>query len=139
MNTIKYNICRILGFKYLLRVYFDSLMHDYDFVETTEKNLTIPEWLRWGIAYTNNDIVIIFSDDIRENRFETIIYKIQPDFKIPIYTKDYFTLENFLIKKNETLEATQIAQYNSKVGVKNSIEKTLHYLTEYINEIVTIP
>jgi hypothetical protein len=76
MNNIKYTVYRILGFRKLLRKYYKFMETDYAFFETEDENLIIPESLRWVIAYTNNKKVIVFGDDIMENRFTTIIYEI---------------------------------------------------------------
>lgn len=136
MNTLKYNFYNMIGFKTLLRKYFRFLVDDYHFIETTKENLIIPEWLIKGIAYTNNSKVIIFTDDIRENRFVTIIYKIQSDYKIPIYTEDYFTLEDFLRKLDIEFDPSQITEYSNNSGLKSNIEKTAYYLKKYSKELL---
>ena len=138
MNKLKYVFYKMLGFKVLLRKYFKFIESDYSFVETEDKNLTIPEWLKRGIAYTNNKKVIVLVDNIRENRFVTIIYVIQSDLKIPIHNEElYYTLESFLNKKNIGFDANQITNYSTANGVKESIEKTAYYIKKYEHELLT--
>ena len=125
----------MIAFKTLLRNYFDFLKDEYSFVETTDPRLTIPAWLIRGIAYTNGKIVIIVGDDILEKRFSTIIYEIQPDFKIPIFERYYFGLEEFLHNKGIPLNG----MYDDAKGLKNCIEKSIYYLQKYSDEIVLAP
>ena len=133
MNKFKYNIFKLLGFKYLLRRNFEFLKK-YSFYEIKGKSpLVIPEWLKRGISYTDDKWVIVFTDDIRESRFETIIYKIQDDYRIPIDTDYYFTLEDFINK--EKMHSINIAHYSPKEGIKVSIETAVKYLKRNINKI----
>lgn len=118
--------------KFLLQEYFSFLESIYNFKRTQSEELLIPEWIKDGIAFTNNKKVIIFTIDKLESRFETIMHDIQPDKKIPLYTSSYFTLESFL--KDKQIDFNSI--YSSLIDFNNIIQKRVFYLKEYLSELL---
>lgn len=139
MNNIYIKLYRIFGIKFIFRKYFRFLEEEHSFIETKDENLSIPEWLRWGVCYTNGKVVIVVTDDIRDKEFVTIIYHIQSDFKIPYDNKSlYYTLEEFLKKKEVSIKLNEIRNYGYNKNFKKVIDNTAFYLKKYIDEIIDI-
>lgn len=121
--------------KMIFKIFFNFLKKE-GFYLTTDEKLIIPEWKKNGIAYTNDIHVIIFVDNIQEKRFETIIYKIQDDYKIPIYSKnDYFSLEDFLKIKNINYSS----DYNSISGLLKILNLTKLIMKSNLDIFNNIP
>ena len=109
----------------IIRKSFDFLIKDYGFKETRDEKLIIKAWLKNGIAYTNDKIVICFADDFRESRFVTIIYKIQSDFVIPIHdNSNYFTLKVLINQLGLYTKLDLKENYSDYSSFKEIIETT---------------
>jgi hypothetical protein len=137
MNDVTFFILEKFAFKTLLRKDFSFLETDFGFCETKDEKLIIPDWLIRGICYTNNKVLIQVGDDIKENRFSILIYKIQADFKMPIYNKfEYFTLADFLKIKNIN-NADLLECYDNINELKVCVENSAKYLKTYLPEVFT--
>lgn len=136
MNKLKFKFLKMLNYKKLLGQYFDFLVSDYGFVETKDSKLVYPFWLS-GVAYTNNKVVIIVgADDIRDMMFTVLIYRVRPDFVIPINNKEeYFTVASFLQKKGVLKDLNELCYYGETDNIKDCIENTCYWLKKYANEI----
>lgn len=136
---------RKLKLKYLIRFYpkgwlrghFDFLRESYGFEETTSPDLVIPQWLIRGIVYTNGRIVIVLSDDFRDRLFSTIIYEIQPDFKIPVSESCYYGLGEYLEAVGVSSE--DVESYTDEIGIETCAVRSAFYLKQFAKEILLAP
>lgn len=137
MNTLLFTLMELFAFRKVLKKHFNFLEKDFGYVETKDPKLIIPEWLIRGIAYTNKKIVIVITDDVRERNLVTIIYRINSNYEIPIYTKDYFTLHDYFTANGASKrEIDEMIGYSDKKGLKRCIENTAYHLNKEIEQIV---
>ncbi len=121
----------------MVRSSFMFLETHHAFKETTDKELVIPEWIERGVAYTDNNFVIVFCDDLLEKSFTTIIYKIGSNRKIPIFEKSYFTLESFLTAKGDTIGVSNSVYYKDFDSLKACVATTASYIKQYNAELLS--
>lgn len=135
IKKILFYLHPLVGLKRVLTYYFSFLDKKFKFTRTKDSKLVIPSWERFGIGFTNGIHVIVIVDDIREKRLVSIVYKIRRDFKIPINTSNYFTLEEYLIKNGMNQERAHEYVDYGKYGLKKVIENIANYLEDNYSEI----
>ena len=121
-------ISKILGvfdFRYQVRYYF-SFLAELGYQETKNTSLVLKDWIEDGIAFTNNDKVIVFLIDNRENIFITSFYEIQDKDRIPEPgSKEHLMLDSYLQKEkgiNYTGKYTNLYAYGKEQVIKNTSE-----------------
>jgi hypothetical protein len=133
MNTLKENLYIIFGF----------LENECGFEKTENPILVISDWLISGVAFTNHKLVVVISNEYREKMLSVIIYKIQPDYVIPINNEEnYFSLDKVLYKKNIIKTPYGLSYYGDTGygetdNLKDCIELSASLLKKHIDEILS--